>query len=142
MASSFTPEMRLHETTRSLHRPRSACLSTRVYGRRAVLLTLLLAGCPKSSDRPAGEQPPAPASQPASQPAAVPDLKVELSETSSLSAERLRAHVSHLASDALEGRGPATKGIHAVAEYLEKELRAIGAKPAFGASYRQPFEMT
>jgi hypothetical protein len=49
--------------------------------------------------------------------------------------------VAHLASDALEGRGPATAGIHEAAKYLEKELAAVGLEPAFGDGFLQPFEM-
>ncbi len=68
-------------------------------------------------------------------------LTVTLTKTASLSADALRAHVTLLASDALEGRGAATRGIHVAADYLEKQLREIGLAPAFGDSYRQPFEM-
>lgn len=44
-----------------------------------------------------------------------------------------------LAAPAMEGRGLGTKGLGLAADYVEQRLRAIGLKPAFGASYRQPF---
>lgn len=68
-------------------------------------------------------------------------LKVELTHTTSLAVDRLRAHVGYLADDALEGRGPATEGIHKAADYLQKELQAIGLQPAFAGGFKQPFEM-
>ncbi len=48
-------------------------------------------------------------------------------------------HVRALASDDMEGRGLNTKGLAKAAGYIETQLRASGAKPAFGTSYRQKF---
>lgn len=69
-------------------------------------------------------------------------LALVLAGTASISAARLRAHVSMLASDAFEGRGPATAGIHRAANYLESELKSLGLEPLFGDRYRQPFDLT
>jgi len=66
---------------------------------------------------------------------------VQLVRTASLSAQRLREHVYYLASDELEGRGPATAGLEKAAAYITKALRAAGLRPAFAGAYRQPFEM-
>ena len=52
---------------------------------------------------------------------------------------QLHHDVSYLAADAQEGRGLGTKGLARSADYLEKRLREIGMKPAFGRSYRQKF---
>jgi len=53
--------------------------------------------------------------------------------------EDFRRDVGVLASDSMEGRGLGTKGIDKAASFLEKRLRNIGLRPAFGSSYRQPF---
>ncbi len=49
--------------------------------------------------------------------------------------------VDTLASDTMEGRGLETQGIRKAADWIEAELRKGGLKPAFGASYRQPFKV-
>lgn len=55
---------------------------------------------------------------------------------------RLKTDVSFLADDAREGRGPATKGIDAAADYIAAIFREAGLKPAPGASgYFQEFEI-
>ena len=50
-----------------------------------------------------------------------------------------RSYVYTLAADSMEGRGLGTQGIRRSADWIEKRLRAIGLKPAFGKCYRQPF---
>jgi Zn-dependent M28 family amino/carboxypeptidase len=42
----------------------------------------------------------------------------------------LRAHIQFLASDLLEGRGPATRGESLAREYVATELEALGYQPA------------
>jgi len=44
-----------------------------------------------------------------------------------------------LAADSMEGRGITTVGITRAAGWIERRMRAIGLKPAFGKSYRQRF---
>ena len=118
--------------------------AVRTFARRVIIpatLTVGLTACKVA--RPPAEPPPTPARHPASGPSSGPsDLAVVLSETSSIAAENLRTHVFALASDTMEGRGPATAGLERAAQYLERSLRGLGISPAFGPSYRQPFEMT
>ncbi|MBS1150126.1 MAG: Peptidase, partial [Myxococcaceae bacterium] len=47
-----------------------------------------------------------------------------------LTAEQLRGHVAFLASDLLEGRGPATAGDRLAQEYIAAQFEALGLKPA------------
>jgi Tol biopolymer transport system component len=56
-------------------------------------------------------------------------------------AEKFRQDVTVLASDEMEGRGLGTKGIDKAADFIEARMRSIGLKPAFGKSYRQPFDV-
>ncbi|MCA9556367.1 MAG: M20/M25/M40 family metallo-hydrolase, partial [Myxococcales bacterium] len=68
-------------------------------------------------------------------------LAVAWSRTATLSAQRLRDTVYYLASDELEGRGPATAGLEKAAAYLADQVKKAGLRPAFGDGYRQGFEM-
>jgi len=45
-------------------------------------------------------------------------------------AEKIRAHVKYLASDALEGRGTGQKGGDAAADYIAAQFKSYGLKPA------------
>jgi len=57
----------------------------------------------------------------------------------SVSADRIKAHIAHLASDRLEGRGPGTRGEELTIDYLESEFKKAGLKPAGkGGTYLQP----
>lgn len=58
-----------------------------------------------------------------------------------ITADLLRAHVSFLASDALEGRDTPSRGLDAAAEYIASQFRRLGLKPAAGASYFQTAAM-
>src|ERR1700753_2994125 len=55
-------------------------------------------------------------------------------------AKRFDADIHVLASDEMEGRGLGTKGIEKAGDWIETRLKTIGLQPAFGTSYRQPFE--
>lgn len=57
-------------------------------------------------------------------------------------ARRLFADVERLASQEFEGRATGTRGNKATQEFVIAQLRALGAAPAFGSSYRQPFSFT
>ena len=48
--------------------------------------------------------------------------------------EKIRAHVKHLASDALEGRGTGQKGGDLAAEYIAAQFKSYGLQPASDAS--------
>ncbi|MEK6374218.1 MAG: M28 family peptidase [Acidobacteriota bacterium] len=54
-------------------------------------------------------------------------------------ATQIEKDIRTLAAPKMEGRGLDTKGIKLAADYIESRLRALGLKPAFGKSYRQPF---
>jgi Tol biopolymer transport system component len=54
-------------------------------------------------------------------------------------AKSIETDIRTLAAERMEGRGLGTKGIGLAAEYIEQRLQALGLKPAFGTSYRQPF---
>ncbi len=56
-----------------------------------------------------------------------------------ISAERIKAHVTYLASDRLEGRGPGTRGEELTTEYLANEFKKSGLKPlGERGTYLQP----
>jgi hypothetical protein len=52
-------------------------------------------------------------------------------------AECVKAHMEHLAGDALRGRGCGTADEHAASLYIEAELKKLGVKPAFATGMRQ-----
>ncbi len=59
------------------------------------------------------------------------------------SADALRKHVEYLASQELAGRLTGTEGERLAADYLERELKRLGAVPLPGADgYHFPFEFT
>jgi aminopeptidase YwaD len=60
----------------------------------------------------------------------------------SVDAERLRAHVQFLASDAQEGRAPGSDADQRVQQYVEDAFKAAGLDPAFVDGYIQPFDVT
>lgn len=53
----------------------------------------------------------------------------------------LRAHLSFLADDLLEGRGPGSRGGRLAVRYLEAQLQALGMVPANGDSFVQAVKM-
>ncbi|HEV2853376.1 MAG TPA: M28 family metallopeptidase [Thermoanaerobaculia bacterium] len=56
--------------------------------------------------------------------------------------DALEAPIRYLASDLLEGRGPASRGDELARLYLATSLEALGYQPAApGGSYQQPFEI-
>lgn len=63
-------------------------------------------------------------------------------EPASITADALRPHVQFLADDAQHGRAPGTEDDTRVQAYVEAQMKAAGLKPEFGASYRQPFQVT
>lgn len=77
--------------------------------------------------------------------AQAPAARVSASERAAAShirTEGLRADIRFLASDALEGRGPGSRGDELARLYLAARMEAIGLAPAGAAgSYFQPFEL-
>jgi Zn-dependent M28 family amino/carboxypeptidase len=62
----------------------------------------------------------------------------DLSEAiAAIKAETLEKHMSVLASDEFEGRGPGTPGEEKTVQYLKKEFAALGLKPGNGDSWFQ-----
>jgi len=61
---------------------------------------------------------------------------------SAITANELKAHVSFLASDTLEGRDTPSKGLDVAAEYIASEFRRAGLEPAGDDGYFQsaPYE--
>lgn len=55
------------------------------------------------------------------------DLNVALRE---ITAERLRQHVAVLSDDAMQGRGPASRGDTLATQYIVSQYQALGLKPA------------
>ena len=56
-------------------------------------------------------------------------------------ATQFELDVRLLASDRMEGRGLGTHGIDLAADWIESQLGATKLQPAFGKSYRQPFQV-
>ena len=52
-------------------------------------------------------------------------------------ADRIKAHVAYLASDALEGREPGTAGYDQAAAYVQRELEKAGVKPGADGGWFQ-----
>lgn len=55
--------------------------------------------------------------------------------------QNLKSDLSYLASDALEGRFPGTKGENMAAAHIEKQFMKLGIQPNGTNGYKQPFEM-
>lgn len=55
--------------------------------------------------------------------------------------ERLKKDLFHLASDALEGRGPATEGLAKAGDYIAAEFKKAGLAPGAKNSYFQLFNI-
>jgi hypothetical protein len=61
----------------------------------------------------------------AAESAVTPEQKAAAQE---ITAERIRAHIRFLASDLLEGRGPATRGDELAEAYLHSEMEVVGIR--------------
>jgi Zn-dependent M28 family amino/carboxypeptidase len=73
--------------------------------------------------------------------AASPPPRTDRAAERLISAESIRAHVRFLASDLLEGRGPATRGDALTQTYIAAQLEALGMKPAGTDGFLQPFDV-
>ncbi|MCH2101840.1 MAG: M28 family peptidase [Planctomycetes bacterium] len=62
-------------------------------------------------------------------------------DPSAIRAQDLQAHISFLASDALEGRGSGTHGSMIASQYVAQHWRRFGLQPANDGSYFHEFEM-
>ncbi len=67
---------------------------------------------------------------------------VPSNSVTNITADELRSHITWLASDELEGRGTGTSSIDLAAEYIAREFRRYGLKPAGdNGTYFQTFEV-
>jgi Zn-dependent M28 family amino/carboxypeptidase len=74
--------------------------------------------------------------------AAVVPAEVERAANSSITRATLEAPIRFLASDLLEGRGPATRGDQLARLYLQTRLEGLGYQPAFAhGAWQQPFDI-
>lgn len=65
----------------------------------------------------------------------------ERTAAGAIRADRILADARYLASDLLEGRGPATRGDQLTQAYIAARMEAIGLEPAGDAGYLQPFDV-
>ena len=80
----------------------------------------------------------------AAPPGAAPAMltPAEKSAARQIRPEVIRAHVRFLASDLLEGRGPATRGDRLAEEYVATRMETLGLEPAApGGGWLQPFDV-
>ena len=61
--------------------------------------------------------------------------------SSTITAERLEAHVARLADNEMEGRGPGSAGDRLARQYLADQMADLGLEPAFEGSWEQKFEL-
>src|SRR5262244_2807300 len=73
---------------------------------------------------------------------AVQITPAEKAAAKTITADSLRAHIRFLASDLLEGRGPATRGDQLAEEYVSAQMESFGLKPAGpNGSWFQSFDL-
>jgi len=74
--------------------------------------------------------------------AAVLPPAVEKTANATITRAALEAPIRFLASDLLEGRGPATRGDQLARLYLQSRLEGLGYQPAFAnGAWQQPFDI-
>jgi Zn-dependent M28 family amino/carboxypeptidase len=96
----------------------------------AVLITALLTAC-GSPPEPVGERAEVPATAAADAPRELPPIDLA----------RYRERVAMLASDAFDGRGPASSGERKTVPWLIEQFRTIGLQPGNRGSYTQAVPM-
>jgi Zn-dependent M28 family amino/carboxypeptidase len=80
----------------------------------------------------------------AAPPAAAPAVVSPAEKTAArqIRPEVIRSHVRYLASDLLEGRGPASRGDRLAEEYIAAQMEGLGLEPAApDGSWFQPFDL-
>jgi len=80
----------------------------------------------------------------AAPPVAAPAIVTPVEKTAArqIHAETIRGHVRYLASDLLEGRGPASRGDRLAEEYIAAQMEGLGLEPAApGGGWFQPFDV-
>ncbi len=66
-------------------------------------------------------------------------LSAQIKTNNEITADELKAHISYLASDSLEGRFTGSKGADLASEYIAQIFSEINLKPLFDNSYFQNF---
>jgi Zn-dependent M28 family amino/carboxypeptidase len=80
----------------------------------------------------------------AAPPVAAPALLTPAEKTAArqIRPEVIRGHVRYLASDLLEGRGPASRGDQLAEQYIAAQMEGLGLEPAApGGGWFQPFDV-
>ena len=72
--------------------------------------------------------------------AELPGIEGALDAAENIDAERLLETQAALAHDSMEGRYAGTEGSHMARDLIEDRFRELGLEPAFGDSFRQPFQ--
>ncbi|HET7506452.1 MAG TPA: M28 family metallopeptidase [Kofleriaceae bacterium] len=122
-----------------------------MFQRRLLVLTVAAACSHPPANAPAPE-PQAPAPPPPSAGEARPEARPPAPDPyaavdaagKAITAEVLRDHITRIASDDFEGRGPTTKGDKAMRAYLVEQLKALGYEPGSGEApgeWEQPVEL-
>ncbi|MEY4580863.1 MAG: hypothetical protein RL701_5566, partial [Pseudomonadota bacterium] len=109
------------------------------------LCALISAACHKPDPIPAASaRTPEPASKqdgPQAQAVASPFTAEGEAAAATIGAAYMRERIDVLASDKLEGRGPATPGDSATRAYLIEQLKGLGLQPGDGTNWEQPFDL-
>lgn len=69
-------------------------------------------------------------------------IAVHAQNTTDITANEIKEHITYLASDELEGRMTGTEALYKAADYLRDEFERYGLKPLFDGSYFQEFPFT
>ena len=65
----------------------------------------------------------------------------QVPDAAAIRTQDLKAHISFLASEALEGRGSGTRGARIASQYIAQHWARLGLKPANDGSYFHEFEL-
>jgi hypothetical protein len=112
---------------------------------RRLLVLTAAAACSHPPSQPAASAPPAapPEATPPGEvrpPGPDPFAAVDAAGKA-ITADLLRAHITKIASDEFEGRGPTTRGDQAMRAYLVEQLKALGYEPGSGEAWEQPVDL-
>lgn len=69
-------------------------------------------------------------------------IVVKAQNSTEITSNEIKAHITYLASDELEGRMTGTEALYKAADYLRDEFESYGLKPLFEDSYFQEFPFT
>ena len=67
------------------------------------------------------------------------NLVINAQNSTEITANEIKEHITYLASDELEGRMTGTDALYKAADYLKNEFESYGLKPLFEGSYFQEF---